>query len=82
MQWVGYTPYEDFIRRLTVTNPTRAAIEEMSPQEYRVAAASVPFTNNPSRASSTFVRRIRYTRSHYRMSGRKFIRSLYRSPLS
>lgn len=60
MQWVGYTPYEDFIRRLSVTNPTRAAIEEMSPQEYRVAAASVSGTNNPSRASSTFVRRIRY----------------------
>lgn len=60
MQWIGYTPYEDFIRRLAATNPTRAAIEEKSPQEYRVAAASVPCTNNPSRASSTFVRRISY----------------------
>ena len=60
MQWDGYTPYEDFIRRLAVTNPTKAAIEEMSPQEFHAEAAAEPFKNRPSRAASTFVRRIRY----------------------
>ena len=60
MNWVGYTPYQQFIARLQVTNPGAATIEKNSPQEWRPAKASVYYTNTPERASSTFVRNIRY----------------------
>lgn len=60
MTWIGWNPYAEFWSRLAVSNPAKAAMEAMKPQEFRPAQASVPFTNTPQRASSTFVRNIRY----------------------
>lgn len=60
MVWTGWNPYRDFIARLAMSNPAKSLIEQNIPQEFRPAAASVPFTNTPERASSTFVRNIRY----------------------
>lgn len=62
MTWIGWNPYAEFWSRLAA-NPAKqakAALEAMEPQEFRPAPASVPFTNTPARASSTFVRNIRY----------------------
>lgn len=62
MTWIGWNPYAEFWSRLAA-NPAKqakAALEAMQPQEFRPSQASVPFTNNPNRASSTFVRNIRY----------------------
>lgn len=62
MTWIGWNPYAEFWSRLAA-NPVKqgkAALEAMEPQEFRAARASVPFTNTPARASSTFVRNIRY----------------------
>lgn len=62
MVWTGWNPYAEFWSRLAA-NPAKqaqAAMEAMQPQEFRPAKASVPFTNTPARASSTFVRNIRY----------------------
>lgn len=60
MQWDGYSSYEDFVRRLALTNPSRVPIEANKTQQFNVASASDPYMNNPLHAASTFVRRIRY----------------------
>lgn len=60
MNWIGWNPYRDFMQRIWTTNPTRAALEQNNMQVFTPAKASIPFTNNPGRASSTFVRQIRY----------------------
>lgn len=62
MTWIGWSPYAEFWSKLAA-NPAKqatAAIRAMEPQEFRPVQASVPFTNTPQRASSTFVRNIRY----------------------
>lgn len=58
--WTGWSPYSQFMAKLKMANPGLYATEQMAPQEFRAAAASQPFTNTPTRASSTFVRNIRY----------------------
>lgn len=58
--FIGYNPYAQFIQRLMVSNPTQAVLEQNRPVSFRVAQAAVPFTNTPQRASSTFVRNIRF----------------------
>lgn len=60
MEWIGYSPYAQFMQRLAVTNPGAKTLQSMQPQEFRVAKAAVPATNTPARASSTFVQHIRY----------------------
>jgi len=60
MIWTGRRPYERFIEKLEHSNPTLLWQTKSEPQEYRVAQAQVPFTNTPERASSTFIRNIRY----------------------
>lgn len=62
MTWIGWSPYAEFWSKLAA-NPAKqatAAMRAMEPQEFRPVKASVPFTNTPARASSTFVRNIRY----------------------
>lgn len=62
MRWIGWNPYAEFWSRLAA-NPAKqakAALEAMEPQEFRTVKASVPCTNTPAKASSTFVRNIRY----------------------
>lgn len=58
--WIGWTPYQQFIQRLTLSNPVLAAEEYHSPQNFHVVKAAIPYTNNPSRASSTFIQNLRY----------------------
>lgn len=58
--WPGYTPYEQLMRTLATTNPVAAKALYDAPVTFRPAKAAVPFTNTPQRASSTFVRNIRY----------------------
>jgi len=60
MNWNGYSPYEQFMQKLALSNPAAKQLEAMQPQEFTVAAASVPYTNTPARASSTLIRHIRY----------------------
>ena len=60
MQWTGYTPYEDFIRRLAMTNPARLPKEASKTQQFNVETVSKPFMNNPAHSSSTFIKRIVY----------------------
>lgn len=58
--WIGWSPYQRFLNRLYSVNPTAAVLERNAPQTFRAVQAAVPFTNTPERASSTFVRNIRY----------------------
>lgn len=62
MVWRGWNPYAEFWSRLAANPATQAeaAMVAMEPQEFTPMQASVPFTNNENRASSTFVRNIRY----------------------
>lgn len=62
MRWYGYVPYQRFIRETRVVNPALASANALSksPQEFMVQAAAVPYTNSPERASSTFIRNLRY----------------------
>lgn len=60
MTWTGWNPYAEFWSKLAVSNPAKAAVDAMEPQEFRAVAATVPFTNTPARASSMFVRNIRF----------------------
>lgn len=59
--WPGYTPYEQLMRTLAATNPVAGKAFYDAPVTFRPARAAVPYTNTPQRASSTFVRNIRYT---------------------
>lgn len=56
----GWTPYMNFMAQLAMTNPALRAAEESQPRQFVAAPATVPFTNTPEHASSTFVRNIRY----------------------
>lgn len=61
MIWSGYNPYLRFIRNLENSGKLGAAtLQKQQPQEWRTAQATVYGTNRPDRASSTFVRNIRY----------------------
>lgn len=58
-----YSGYNDFLRAAGVygrMGPAASKAFKQQEQEFNVAAAAVPYTNTPARASSTFVRNIRY----------------------
>lgn len=57
----GWNDYER-MKRMAAVNPNPAFRNnvENRDMEFNVAAAAVPYTNTPARASSTFVRNIRY----------------------
>lgn len=60
MVWVGYTPYEQFIQNLSVSNPALAAQQSQAEQTFNVTPATVPYMNTPQHARSTFIRKMRY----------------------
>lgn len=59
----GWTPYANLMASLRIAptgNYARRAIPIGDRLQFRVAHATQPFTNTPQRASSTFVRNLRY----------------------
>lgn len=53
MDFNGYNAYSQFMATIGNKVPNQDV-------SFHVARAAVPYTNNPNRASSTFVRNIRY----------------------
>lgn len=62
MKWYGWNPYQRFIRETRVTNPALASSQALSksPQEFQVQHAATYGSNSPERASSSFIRMLRY----------------------
>ena len=60
MNWIGYTPYEQFMQAVSKTNPALAAQQSQSEQTFNVTPATVPYMNTPQHARSTFIRQMRY----------------------
>lgn len=60
MNWIGYSPYEAFMQRLSVTNPAAAQAESLQEQTFNVTPATVTGMNTPEHARSTFIRQMRY----------------------
>ena len=67
--WIGWNPYERYVRNLSYKNPAAAATVCHQPQNFHVAKATVYGTNNPEHASSTFIQNFRY----YPTSNRVFV---------
>lgn len=60
MIWRGYTPYQQFIQKLMLTNRPLAQLKKHQTLSFKAAKAHQFYTNTPQRASSTFVRNISY----------------------
>ena len=60
MRWIGYGPYEQFIKKLAVANPSMLFKVKSEPQEFVPVHASTAGRNTPERAASTFIGNIRH----------------------
>lgn len=60
MRWIGYAPYEKFIKKLAVANPSVLFKTKSEPQEFVPVRAATAGRNTPERAASTFIGKIRY----------------------
>lgn len=60
MRWIGYGPYEQFIKKLAVANPSVLFKVKSEPQEFVPVRAATPGRNTPERAASTFIGTIRH----------------------
>lgn len=58
--WKGYSPYEDFLLRLKLSNPTQYYVVKNAQQRFNVDKASTYGSNSPYNAASTFIGNIRY----------------------
>ena len=56
----GYTPYEEFIKKLAAFNPTVQYSIKSEPANFNVAAATTTGSNSPHHAASTFIKKITY----------------------
>ena len=58
--WNGYSPYEDLLIRLKTSDPAEYYLEKGSQQRFNVNKASMPGSNSPYHAASTFIDAIKY----------------------
>lgn len=56
----GYTPYEEFMKKLAAFNPTVQYSIKSEPANFAVAKATTTGANTPVQAASTFINRITY----------------------